>query len=234
MNILSGLPIKARSAFSGKYSHALFLAAFLALPGGAAAADGQPPARTETRSFSLSLDGSLDNYGESRTDSLRAGTEMDFASELKMGGSSFDWKLEAYYSYSRNGSPGYVSRADSVGLDLARIQLARFGEKELETVRPYLLAGLEYSWMEETSEDDDGTTVSSTRFLAPVAGAGLELKLNSRAALNLEYRSNLAGGARRISGLTLGVSYAIIGAEEEGGEEEAKTDEGAAEPAHEN
>lgn len=199
-------------------------AAVLPLFLGAAAA-AEVPAKTETRSVSLSLDGSLDTYGESRTSGLRAGTEMDFASELKLGGSSLDWKLEAYYSYSRSESPGYVSRADSLGLDLARIQFTRFGEKELDTIKPYLLAGLEYSWMKETSEEEDGTEVSSTRFLSPVAGAGLEVKLNSRAALNIEYRSNLAGGGRRISGLTLGVSYAVIGGEEEEdgpGEEEDK------------
>lgn len=201
-----------------------FLTAALFISAGVMTAAAQTPARTETQSVSLSLDGALDSFGESRTGSLRAGTEMDFASELKMGGSSFDWKLEAYYAYSRNESPDYISRADSVGLDLARIQLTRFGEKDLETIKPYLLAGLEYSWMKETSGDEDGTTVSSTRFLSPVAGAGLELKLNSRSALSVEYRSNLAGGARRISGLTLGVSYAILGGEEEDEESEKGSD----------
>lgn len=171
---------------------------------------------TEARSVSISLDGSLDNNGDSRTAGLRAGAMLDFASELKLGSSALEWNLEAYFDYSRSETPGYESTAKSLGLDLTRIALSRLGEKEPDIFKPYLLTGLQLSWLKETTEDDEGTSSSSSsRFLSPVVGGGVEWKLSGRTGLNLEYRSNLAGGGRRISGLTLGVSYALFGAEEQ-------------------
>lgn len=186
-----------------------------------AAAFAQTPPKTEARSVSLSLDGSLDSYGESRTSSLRTGVALDPAAELKLGSFAFDWKLETYYAYSRSGSPGYVSTAESFGLDLARIQLSRWGETKFETFQPYLLTGLELSRLKETTEDeDDGTYSYSSRFLSPVAGAGAEWKLGARTGLTIEYRTNLEGGGRRISGLSLGISYSLFGSEEEEEKEE--------------
>jgi len=199
----------------------LLLTGTLAMLPLCARAAAEPDAkRADTPSVSVSLDGSLDRYGESRTEYLRGGLGADFGPGLKLGAAAFDWKLEAYYSYSRYESPGYASTADSLGLDLARIQLSRWGEKEFETFKPYLLAGAELSWLKENTEDDDGEYSTSSKFLSPVAGAGAELKLGAKTGLTVEYRSNLAGGGRRLSGLTLGLTYTLFGAKEEEPEED--------------
>ena len=183
-------------------------------------ASAETPAQTGTRSVSVSLDGSADRHGDSRSAGLRAGAGMEFGS-LRFGGSALDLNLEAYFAYSRSETDAYSVNVKSIGLDLARIQLSRWGGEELETFKPYLLTGVELSWLKETTEDG----AVSSRFLAPVIGMGLEMKLNSRACLNLEYRRNLAGGDRSMSGLTLGLSYALFGAEEEKAEEKEENKE---------
>ncbi|MBU2574212.1 MAG: porin family protein [Elusimicrobia bacterium] len=200
----------------GDFFNFISAAALLFFAG--AAASAQTPARTEAQAVSLSLDGSLDRYGDSRSAGLRAGAELEFASELKLGGAAFDWNLQAYYAYSRSETAGEIFNVNSLGLDLVKILLSRWRDKELETFKPYLLTGLELSWLTETVEGE----VYSSRFLSPVLGAGMELELSGRTSLNLEYRRNLAGGERSLSGLTVGVSYAVLGAEEEEAEEKEK------------
>jgi len=197
----------------------LCLAAALALS--AVSVHAQSALKTEARTVSLSLDGSFDRYGESRSDELRAGLEFECASELKLGRSALDWNLEAYYDYARSDTDGAVTNANSAGLDLAKILLSRWKGTELEVIKPYLLAGVELTWL--TEPDEEGEKVSS-RFLSPTVGAGLEIKLNKRASLNAEFRQNMEGGARRIAGVTLGLTYAIFGADEE---EPAKTEKAA-------
>lgn len=166
---------------------------------------------TRARAVSLSLDGSSDRYGASRSDELRAGLEFECASELKLGRSALGWNLELYYDYSRSQSDGSVTNANSSGVDLAKILLSRWRGTELETLKPYLLAGAEFTRL--TEPDEEGKRTSSS-FLSPAVGIGLELKLNSHASLNAEYRRNLAGGGRRVSGATLGISYALFGADD--------------------
>lgn len=187
-----------------------FLVLALALPAGAAAEEPAPG--TEARTVSVSLSGSSDRYGESVSDELRAGLELECASSLKLGRSELDWSLELYYGHSRSRSDGSVTRADSAGLDLAKIMLSRLRGSELKLLKPYLLAGAELTRLSEP-DDEGGRAVS--RFLSPTAGLGAELGLSRRVSLNVEYRSNFAGGGRRISGLTLGLSYAILGGDEE-------------------
>ena len=94
--------------------------------------------------------------------------------------------------------------------------LSRWRGTELKLVKPYLLAGAELTWLKEPG--DEGETASS-HFLSPTAGVGAELKLNHHASLNAEYRQNMAGGDRRISGVTLGLTYALFGADEEDADE---------------
>lgn len=198
----------------------LLAAAFLP-----AAALAEPPLKTETQAVSLSLDGSFDNFGNTRSEDLRAGLEVECASALKLGRSALDWNLEFYYSYSRSVTDGAPTRAISEGLDLAKLLLSGWRGKELKTVKPYLLAGVELTWLKEPDEEEPGRYISS-RFISPTAGCGVELKINHRVSLNAEYRQNLSGGDRRISGMTLGLNYAIFGAEEE--------EEGAEKPEAEN
>lgn len=183
---------------------------------GAGTVFAEPP-RTGTRSVALSLAGSADRYGDYRSEEVRTGAEFECASELKFGRSALDWNLELYYDYFRSETGGTVSNSNSAGLDLAKILLSRWRGTKLETLKPYLLAGAELTLLEET--DADGGETSSI-FLSPTAGLGLELKLNSRASFNVEYRRNFSGGSRRIYGLTLGFSYAVFGAGEETAEEE--------------
>lgn len=179
----------------------------------AAAAAAEPAVSTEARTVAVSLNGSSDRYGDSVSDELRAGLEVECASQLKLGRSALDWSLELYYDHSRSKSDGSVTRANSVGLDLAKIMLSRWRGADLEFFKPYLLAGAELTWLSEPDEETGGDTVS--RFLAPTVGAGVELKLSRRVSLNAEFRRNLAGGERRVSGATLGLSYALFGGEEE-------------------
>ncbi|MDA8130942.1 MAG: outer membrane beta-barrel protein [Elusimicrobia bacterium] len=185
---------------------ALLLAA--SVPAKSAAA-GEP--EEQSKDLTFSLDGSADSYGEAGSSELRAGLGLEAAS-MKLGSSALDWDLELYYSYSRSDTDGGDSNANSVGLDLAKLMLSRWRGKELEAVKPYLLAGAELTRLRE--RNDDGERVTS-RFLAPTLGAGLEFKLNRRLSLSAEYRSNLAGGARRVSGATLGLSWKLLGGEEE-------------------
>lgn len=195
----------------------LLLSAALCLPGAASAGT---PREKGTKAISLSLDGSFDRYGDTRSEDLRAGLEFEFAS-VKLGRSALDWNLEAYFAYSRSVTAGVPTNAKSEGLDLAKLLLTRWGGKELKTVRPYLLAGVELTWLKEPDQEEPGEYISS-RFLSPTAGYGVELRLNHRASLNAEFRSNLAGGSRRVSGVTLGLTYALFGAEEETAEETAE------------
>ncbi len=190
----------------------LIAAAAACLPGLSRAFAEDPP-ETGTRSVSVSLDGSTDRYGESTNEELRAGLELECASELKLGRSVLDWNLEVYYDYSRSRTDGAVSNASSVGLDLAKILLTRWRGKKLKSVKPYLLAGAELTFLKEPDEEEGGTISSS--FISPTAGFGLELKLNRRISINAEYRQNLSSGARRVSGTTLGLNYAIFGGEDE-------------------
>ncbi|MBI4350186.1 MAG: outer membrane beta-barrel protein [Elusimicrobia bacterium] len=192
----------------------LLLAAALACPAAAAAAGTLP--EPGARSVSLTLDGSFDKYGNTRSEDLRAGLEFECASALKLGRSALDWNVEFYYSYSRSVTDGRPTKAVSEGLDLAKLLLSGWGGEELGTVKPYLLAGVELTWLKEPDEEEPGRYISS-RFLSPTAGAGVEVKLNHRLSLSAEYRQNLTGGDRRISGMTLGLNYAIFGAEEEEG-----------------
>lgn len=184
-------------------------AAMLALPGGAWASE-KASGGAEPRSVSLSLDGSSERFGDSRTDELRAGTEIELADELELGGSAFDLSLEPYYDYSRSSGENESTNVNSVGMDLARLMLRRWGKEELETLKPYLLGGLELSWLKETN---DGERTFSN-FLSPTLGLGMQVKLTSRSGLNLEYRQNLSRGDRRLSSFTVGFSYAIFSTEE--------------------
>lgn len=165
-----------------------------------------------TSSLALSLDGSADRYGGTREGSLRAGLEFG-DSELKLGTSALDWSLELYYSYSRSDADGAVTRAGSIGLDAAKIMLSRWRGKDLEAVKPYLLAGAELTWLKEPDEEEGGSV--SSRYVSPTAGCGLEFKLNRRVSLNAEYRQNFSGGSRRISGVTLGLTWTLLGAQED-------------------
>ena len=199
--------------FTGRTALILFLAAVSAcLPGRRAFAG--IPLKTETRSVSLSLDGSLDRNGDSRSDDLRVGTEFECASEFKLGKSALEWDLALYFDYSRSGSDGGATNTRSAGLDLAKILLSRWRGREFETVKPYLLAGAALTWLKEPDPDNAGEKKSAT-FLSPTAGAGAEFKLSHRASLNIEYRRNFYRGDRRMVGVTLGLSYAIFGGDEE-------------------
>lgn len=188
----------------------LLIACGLALAALPAAAE--PVLKTEARTVSVSLDGSFDRYGESHSDELRAGLELECASDLKLGRSALDWNLELYYDHSRSKSDGSVTTADSFGADLAKLRLSRWRGLELKAVRPYLLAGAELTRLKEPDEEGGRT---SSGFLSPAVGVGVELKLNRRASFNVEYRTNTVGGDRRVSGMTLGLTYAILGADEE-------------------
>ncbi len=196
----------------------------LAARGAAAepAAAAAPALKTEARTVSISLDGSSDRYGDSGSEELRAGLELECGTELKLGRTGLDWNLELYYDYSRSRSDGAVTNANSVGVDLAKILLSRWRGTELKLIKPYILAGAELTWLKEPG--DEGETLSS-HFLSPTVGVGAELKLNHHASLNAEYRQNMAGGGRRISGVTLGLTYALFGgdAEDEDGEAKSKT-----------
>ncbi|HNW44363.1 MAG TPA: outer membrane beta-barrel protein [Elusimicrobiales bacterium] len=172
--------------------------------------------KTETRSVSLSLDGSSDRYGDSLGEELRAGLEWECASELKLGGLAFDWSLDLYYDYSRSETSGEASTANSLGLDIAKLLLSRWRGAEPAGLQPYLLAGAEFTRLRERDAEDEPR---NSRFLSPTAGFGAEYKLTDRVGLKAEYRTNFSGGPRRLSGLTLGFSYAFFAAEEE--EEEA-------------
>lgn len=191
---------------------ALFLL-LAAAPAWPAAAEKSGP-ENGARSVSLSLDGSFDKYGNTEDEDLRAGLEFECVSALELGRSALDWNLEVYYAYSRSVTDGAATNAKSGGLDLAKILLSGWRGKELKTARPYLLAGVELTWLKEPDPEEEGAYISS-RFLSPTVGAGVELKLNHRLSLNAEYRRNLSGGERRISGMTLGLTYALFGAEEE-------------------
>jgi len=206
----------------------IYLLLILGLAAPAAGAEPAAPAgpalKTEARTVSVSLDGSADRYGDSSSEELRAGLELECGSELKFGRTALDWNFEAYYDYSRSKSDGAVTNANSVGLDLAKILLSRWRGTELKLVKPYILAGAEMTWLREP--DEEGEKVTS-RFISPTVGIGAELKLNHHASLNAEYRQNMAGGDRRISGVTLGLTYALFGGDEakdEDKKEEEKAD----------
>lgn len=216
MKTLSGT---AHDRAGGRIKTALAIAAALACLPGQGAASAGPALEPEAQSVSLSLDGSFDKYGESSSEELRAGLEFECVSGLKLGSSALDWNLELYYDYSRSDTDGAVTNANSVGLDLAKLLLSRWRGTELKTLKPYLLAGVELTRLKEPDPDEEGETISS-RFLSPAVGLGVELRLNRRASFNVEYRQNLAGGLRRISGITLGLTYAIFGEGEEGDEGE--------------
>ncbi len=203
----------------------LLIAAELAcLPG---AVSAEPPPKTEAQSISLSLDGAFDRYGTTHSESLRAGAEFECASELKLGRSALDWNLQLYYAYSHSVTDGAATNARSVGIDFAKILLSGWRGKEFKTVKPYLLAGVELTWLKEPSSEVEGGYLSS-RFVSPTLGYGVELKINHSVSLNVEYRRNLSGGARRVSGMTLGLSYAILGGDEE--EDEAEKEKEAQVP----
>ena len=199
----------------------MFLAALACLPGRPVLAG--IPLKTETRSVSLSLDGSLDRHGDTRSDELRVGTEFECASEFKLGRSALEWDLAVYYDYSRSGADGDATNTRSAGLDLAKILLTRWRGTEFETVKPYLLAGAALTWLKEPDPDNAGENITTT-FLSPTAGAGAEFKLSGRASLNIEYRRNFYSDDRRMVGVTLGLNYAIFGGEEEEPEKTEKQD----------
>ena len=192
----------------------LISAALACLPG---AASAEPPLKTEAQAISLSLDGAFDRYGTTHSESLRGGVEFECASELKLGRSALDWSLQLYYAYSHSSTDGKATNSKSEGIDLAKILLSGWRGRELKTVKPYLLAGVELTWLKEPNSEAAGSYVSS-RFLSPTVGYGVEVKVNHRVSLSAEYRRNLAGGGRRVSGMTLGLSYAILGGDEEDGE----------------
>jgi len=178
------------------------------LLGAPAAAQVGKSSSTEAREVSLSLDGSFDRYGESGGEEFCAGLEFVYASELQLWHLAFDWSLDLYYSYYRSENAGESSKANSAGLDLAKLMLTRWQGKELKALKPYLLTGAELTRLTETNAEG-GTAVST--FLSPTLGLGAELKLTGKASLKIEYRTNLAGGTRSVSGLTLGISYAFLG-----------------------
>jgi opacity protein-like surface antigen len=182
------------------------------LCGPAAAAPEQPAVKTQAKAVSLSVDGSFERYADSLSEDLRAGLEFKCGSEIKLWRSAFNWELETYYDHSRNKEDGSSSRADSAGLDLAKLMLARWHGADLKAFQPYLLAGAELTWLRE-SPDDGGTRRSC--FLSPTTGIGAEFKLTKDTALKAEYRTNFSGGARRMSGLTLGLSYDIFGGDKD-------------------
>jgi len=199
---------------NGRTRAILLLAALWAcLPGPRPACAGDP-LKTEAKSVSLSLDGSLDRHGDFRSDELRVGTEFECASEFKLGKSALEWDLSVYYDYSRAGADGGATNTKSAGLDLAKILLSRWRGKEFETVKPYLLAGAELTWLKEPDPDNAGKRISAT-FLSPTAGVGAEFKLSGRASLNIEYRRNFYSDDRRIVGVTMGLNYAVFGGDED-------------------
>ncbi|MDD5208648.1 MAG: hypothetical protein PHV36_04630 [Elusimicrobiales bacterium] len=194
----------------------LISAALACLPG---AASAEPPLKTEAQSISLSLDGAFDRYGTTHSESLRAGAEFECASELKLGRSALDWNLQLYYAYSHSVTDGAATNARSEGIDFAKILLSGWRGREFKTVKPYLLAGVELTWLKEPDTEEESGYASS-RFISPTLGYGVELKINHSVSLNAEYRRNLSGGGRRVSGMTLGLSYAILGGDEDEAEKE--------------
>lgn len=219
---ISDSPLKISFRGSGGVAAGLLISAALAcLPG---AASAEPPLKTEAQSISLSLDGAFDRYGTTHSESLRAGVEFECASELKLGRSALDWNLQLYYSYSHSVTDGAATNAKSEGVDFAKILLSGWRGREFKTVKPYLLAGVEMTWLKEPdSEEESG--YASSRFISPTLGYGVELKINHSVSLNAEYRRNLSGGGRRVSGMTLGLSYAILGGDEEEDEDEKEKEE---------
>lgn len=199
----------------------LISAALACLPG---AASAEPPLKTEAQSISLSLDGAFDRYGTTHSESLRAGVEFECASELKLGRSALDWNLQLYYSYSHSVTDGAATNARSEGVDFAKILLSGWRGREFKTVKPYLLAGVELTWLKEP-DSEEVSGYASSRFVSPTLGYGVELKINHSVSLNAEYRRNLSGGGRRVSGMTLGLSYAILGGDEEDGEAEKEKED---------
>ncbi len=199
----------------------LFAAALACLP---AAVFAEPPLKTEAQSISLSLDGAFDRYGTTHSESLRAGVEFECASELKLGRSALDWNLQLYYAYSHSVTDGAATNVKSEGIDLAKILLSGWRGREFKTVKPYLLAGVELTWMKEPDSEQESGYVSS-RFISPTLGYGVELKINHSVSLNAEYRRNLTGRSRRVSGMTLGLSYAILGGDDEDSEAEKEKED---------
>lgn len=185
---------------TAKTRTALFLAALLLCccrPAGAAGS-----------SLSLSLDGSLESYGDSRNDDIGTALEFERVSAIAIDGMALDWNISLYYSYSRSETEGESTNANSIGVDLAKLMLtAQEGKKE-PLLKPYLLAGAEFTRLKER-DGEGGMEVS--RFVSPAVGAGLEFKVGARTDLKIEYRRNLAGGDRRLSGISVGLSWTLLG-----------------------
>jgi opacity protein-like surface antigen len=213
---------KIFSPAGSRIKTALLISAALAcLPGPVSA---EPALKTEAQSISLSLDGDFERYGTTHGESLRAGVEFECASELKLGRSALDWNLQLYYAYSHSVTDGAATNARSEGVDFAKILLSGWRGREFKAVKPYLLAGVELTWLKEPDSEEEGGYVSS-RFISPTLGYGVELKINHSVTLNAEYRRNLTGRSRRVSGMTLGLSYAILGGDDEDGEPEKEKEE---------
>ena len=161
----------------------------------------------EPNDISFTFDSSLETTGNSRTQQYRPGLSLECVSGMKFYDHAFEWDLEAYYDYYSYSGPDDTLRTSTFGINLAKIMFTRLNGKDLETIRPYLLAGVELTALKENAEAES----RKITFVSPTFGLGLEFTVNRKARLGIEYQQNLEEGSTRRSNVMCGLSYAIFG-----------------------
>jgi opacity protein-like surface antigen len=202
---------------------ALLLLFALALPASAQQDEAEDDSAGEHK-LEVGLRGSRGREANTRDYEWGPTLSYEIMASRKEKSSRFKYELEASYndaaSASRSGDTSQSTRVRTAEFRYAKIsmlELAGFDLKKRLGVVPYLAGGVQHVDSREVStsfDEDLGQIVSTTardRYWSPTFGCGLEVSVNKKVTLSLDYNQNVANGDRRVSRLSFELKFAVFG-----------------------
>jgi opacity protein-like surface antigen len=189
----------------------------------------EPPDEDEAKGehkLELGLRGSRGREANTRDYEWGPTLSYEIMQSRKEKSSRFKYELEASYndaaSASRSGDTSQSTRVRTAEFRYAKVsmlELAGFDLKKKLGVVPYVAGGVQHVDSREDSSSPDeeaGGLVSTTsrdRYWSPTFGCGVEVSVNKKVTLALDYNQNVANGDRRVSRLSFELKFAVFGAD---------------------
>jgi len=136
-------------------------------------------------------------YTSTKTARTRFKYEMEFSYDDSLSRLSSDGEAQSTRVHASELRFGKMSLLQVNGYDL----------KEHLRLVPYVAGGVQYIDSRSTS----GSGVDTDHYWAATWGAGVELSLNKRTTLGVDYDANTLGGDRRIAHFSLELKVAVLG-----------------------
>ena len=193
----------------------LFLCALALLPTRAFCVEKEKDVdEEESNSLEVGVKGNLATEGNESGYDWGPTLNLTLVSSPKVAASRFKYGLEADYNDSytklKDEEGAHANRVRTFELRYAKVhalQLFGFDLKKRLGFVPYASAGVQYG---DNIQELEGERTRQT-YWSPTLGAGVEIALNKKVTLAVDYDRNLENGATRVSRLALELKLSLFG-----------------------